>query len=74
MISLEPFWHLMKQRGISKYDLEYKYELNPADISRLKNNHNYTLSSINRFCEMFSCQPSDILLYVDSTFSESKKQ
>ena len=63
MIVFDPFWQLLKERNISTYDLEYEFGLNPADTSRLKNNHNYTLISINRFCEMFSCQPGEILLY-----------
>lgn len=63
MITFDPFWQLMAQRGISTYALEYTYELNPADISRLKNNHNFTLRSIDRFCYLFSCQPGDILTH-----------
>lgn len=66
MIVFDPFWQLMEERGISVYALEYDYGLNPADISRLKHNHNYTLRSIDRFCETFDCQPNDILLYKDS--------
>lgn len=65
MITFDPFWQLMEQRKISTYALEYTYELNPADISRLKHNHNFTLSSIDKFCYQFACQPGDILLYID---------
>lgn len=63
MIVFEPLWQLLKERNISTYSLEYDFGLNPADISRLKNNHNYTLKSINRFCELLCCQPGEILLY-----------
>ena len=66
MIVFDPFWQLMEERNISIYALEYEFDLNPADISRLKHNHNYTLRSIDRFCEIFSCQPNDILLYKSS--------
>ncbi|MCI8483107.1 MAG: helix-turn-helix transcriptional regulator [Lachnospiraceae bacterium] len=63
MISFEPFWMMLKDRKISIYDLEYTYNLNPAEISRLKHNHNFTLKSINRLCQIFHCQPSDIMVY-----------
>ena len=66
MIVFDPFWQLMEERNISVYALEYEYGFNPADINRLKHNHNYTLRSIDRFCETFSCQPNDILLYKSS--------
>lgn len=52
MIVFDPFWQLLKERNITTYDLEYKYGLNPADTSRLKHNHNYTLKSINRFLSL----------------------
>lgn len=65
MITFEPFWAMLKDRKISIYDLEYKYNLNPAEISRLKHNHNFTLKSINRLCQTFHCQPSDIMIYIE---------
>lgn len=72
MIVFDPFWQLMKERQISTYALEYTYELNPADISRLKHNHNFTLNSIDRFCCLFSCQPKDLLLYIDPNAPDQK--
>ncbi|GLB29079.1 hypothetical protein LAD12857_10020 [Lacrimispora amygdalina] len=63
MISTDPFWKLMNERKISSYMLEEEYDLNPAEISRLKNNHNFTLSSIDRFCQIFQCDVKDIIAY-----------
>lgn len=64
MISFEPFWNYLSEKGITTYDLIEKYDLNPVEIFRLKNNHNYTLKSLDRYCRMFSCQPSDMITYV----------
>ncbi|MDD6194999.1 MAG: helix-turn-helix transcriptional regulator [Lachnospiraceae bacterium] len=64
MITFDPFWKMMEERHITIYDLEYTYGLNPADISRLKHNHNYTLKSIDNLCRLFDCQPSDIIRYI----------
>ena len=38
---------LLKVERHTVYKLEYTYGLNPADISRLKHNHNYTLNSLD---------------------------
>lgn len=65
MITFDPFWEMMRERNITIYDLEYKYGLNPAEINRLKHNHNFTLKSIDKLCSIFNCQPSDILDYTD---------
>ena len=64
MITFDPFWAYLKTQNISIYDLEYNFGLNPAEISRLKNNHNFTLYKINAYCEMFQCSIADILVYV----------
>lgn len=63
MITLTPFWEMLRKRGISTYDLEYRFELNPAEISRLKHNHNFTLRSLDKYCFLFHCGIEDILLY-----------
>jgi DNA-binding Xre family transcriptional regulator len=64
MMSFSPFWEMLKKNNITVYMLEYEYELNPADISRLKNNHNYSLKSLNRFCNLFHCNIQDIVEFI----------
>ncbi len=65
MMDFSPFWEMLSMRGISTYDLEYIYELNPAEISRLKHNHNFTLNSIDHYCKLFHCQIQDIVVFVE---------
>lgn len=72
MISFEPFWAMLKERGITVYDLEYSYNLNPAEISRLKHNHNFTLKFICRLCDLFHCQPNDIISYTSPNIDKKK--
>lgn len=64
MMVTKPFWDMMKQRGISVYSLEYDYELNPAEISRLKHNHNFSLRTLDRYCSLFHCRIEDIVLHI----------
>ncbi len=73
MITFEPFWHYIQERGITTYQLIEEYDLNPVETYRLKHNHNYTLASLDRFCKILSCQPGEIIAYVDdSTVNESE--
>lgn len=65
MITFEPFWETLRRRGISTYDLEYQYDLNPAEISRLKHNHNFTLHSVDKYCRLLGCRVEEIIWYVE---------
>ena len=63
MITFDPLWDYLKKHDISIYNLEYDYGLNPAEISRLKNNHNFTIRKINAYCGLLGCDITDILIY-----------
>lgn len=65
MMDFSPFWAMLSLRGISTYDLEYTYELNPAEISRLKHNHNFTLNTIDHYCHLFHCRVEDIVIHIE---------
>ncbi len=73
MIVFDPFWTLMQKRNISIYALEYTYNLNPAEISRLKNNHNFTLRSLDRYCEIFDVQLFEIIEYRKNSYNEEDR-
>lgn len=64
MISIEPFWKQMEEKGISTYVMENQFNLNPCEISRLRNNHNFTLKTLNRLCALFECDITDIIVYI----------
>lgn len=63
MITFDPLWNYLEKNDISIYNLEYDFGLNPAEISRLKNNHNFTIRKINTYCELLRCDLTDILIY-----------
>ena len=67
MITFDPLWEQLKKRGINKYQLLENYDFNPVEVYRLKHNHNYTLSSIDRFCKILSCEPDEIIAFVDDS-------
>ena len=65
MITFDPLWKTLRSRGISTYDLEYQYGINPAEISRLKHNHNFTLRSVDKFCKLLGCSPEEVIGYAE---------
>ena len=65
MITFEPLRKVMKKHGISTYTLQEKYDFNPAEITRLKYNHDYTKRLIDKLCEELHVKPSDIFEFVD---------
>lgn len=64
MITFAPLWKTLKARRETIYDLEYRYGLNPAEISRLKHDHNFTLRSVDRYCKLLNCELEEIIAYV----------
>lgn len=63
MITFEPFWSMLKKRGISTYSLELQYSMNKSIIDRLRKDHNMTLHSIDYLCETFDCRIEDVLVF-----------
>lgn len=71
MIDFTPFWTMLAERHISVYDLEYKYDLNPAEISRLKHNHNFTIRKLEYYCKIFHCRIEDIVVIAEDKETDS---
>lgn len=64
MITFAPLWNTLQARGETIYDLEYRYGLNPAEISRLKHDHNFTLRSVDRYCTLLECELWELIAHV----------
>ncbi len=65
MISYQPFWNTIKERGISTYALISKYNISSATIDRLRKNQGISTMKINDLCRILDCRVEDILQYVD---------
>lgn len=65
MITYEPFWNTIKEKGISTYTLIQKYNVSSATINRLRNNQGISTMTINDLCKILKCKVEDILLYKD---------
>lgn len=64
MMSYDNLWTVMKARGISQYALIKKYNISPAQITRLKRNESVSTHTIEMFCKILDCQVSDIMEYI----------
>ena len=61
MISYDKLWDTMKSKGISQYALIHKYNISPAQITRLKRNESVSTHTIDVFCEILQCRVEDIM-------------
>ncbi len=71
MISYENLWKIMKSRKISQYALIKQYGISPGQITRLKRNESVSTHTIEMFCKILSCQPGDIMEYIDDSESNA---
>jgi len=54
----------MKNKGVTQYALIKKYNISPAQITRLKRNESVSTHTIEVFCKILDCQVSDIMEYI----------
>lgn len=64
MISYEPLWNTMKQRGISTYLLIKDYGFSRGTLDSLKQGRNVTISTIDMLCNILSCDVEDIMQHI----------
>lgn len=54
----------MRERGLRKRNLREDYKMSPTLIKRLTDNANVAVDTIMHLCEIFNCQPGDIMEYI----------
>ena len=63
MITFEPLWKTLKEKGITQYDLITKYGMSRGTLDNLKHNRSITLVTLNDLCNMFDCDIVDVIEY-----------
>jgi len=71
-ISFKPLWHLLIEKGLKKYELTNIAGLSPCIIANMSKNKSINLSTLNKLCTVFDCQPNDIIKYVPDKKIETK--
>lgn len=65
MISFDPLWKTMKDKGISQYKLIKEYKISTGQLDRLRKNENVNTYTLNLLCEILDCDLSDIATYTN---------
>lgn len=63
MITFNPLWKTLQEKGISTYKLEREYHMSKSTINKLKHNGSITLNTLNELCNTFECEIADIIEY-----------
>lgn len=64
MISYEPFYKTLKERGVSTYKLINQYGISRSLLDRLKHNKPISTVTLDDLCKILSCHVEDILEFV----------
>lgn len=67
MISYEPFYKTLKERGISTYKLINQYGVSRSLLDRLKHNKPISTVTIDDLCKILSCGVEEILVFFPDT-------
>lgn len=64
MISYEPFYQTLLDKGMTEYYLIYKQGMESHTLHRMKHGKPITTRTLNTLCEILDCRVEDILVYV----------
>ena len=65
MISYEPLWKTMKEKGVTTYTLIYKMGFSAYTITNLKRNKSITMNTMEKLCKLLQCTPNDIVVFTE---------
>ncbi|MCI5524781.1 MAG: helix-turn-helix transcriptional regulator [Dorea sp.] len=65
MITFEPLWNTMKEKGVSQYKLIKEYNISTGQLDRLKKNGNVSTYTLNQLCKILDCKLEDIAIYAE---------
>lgn len=63
MMSYEPLFRTMKEKGISSYRLE-KMGFNRATYYSMKSGNSVSTNTLHQLCKLLDCRVEDIIEYV----------
>lgn len=64
LISYEPLFKTMKNKGISSYRLE-KLGFSRATYYSIQKGNSVSTNTINQLCKLLECDVSDVIIYID---------
>ena len=64
LISYEPLWRTMKQRGATTYTLQVKGGISSSTIRRMKAGDSVSTHTLDMLCKLLDCTLDDIVAYL----------
>ncbi|MEH2944988.1 helix-turn-helix domain-containing protein [Lachnospiraceae bacterium KK002] len=64
MISYQPFYATLYNKGITEYSLIFKHGIPANTLHRMKHGEAITTKTLDTLCEILECSVSDILVYI----------
>ncbi len=64
LISYEPLWQTMKEKGMTTYTLIYKKGFSAYTITSLKKNKSITMNTLEKLCHVLECTPNEIVAFI----------
>lgn len=64
MISYDPLFRTMKEKGITSYGLQ-KAGFSRATYYSIKQGNSISTNTINQLCQILKCGTADIIEYID---------
>ena len=65
MISYEPFYKTLKEKGVSTYKLINTYGISRSLLDRLKHNRPISTVTLNDLCTILHCPVEKILVFIE---------
>ena len=67
MISYEPLYRTLKEKGVSTYKLINDYGISRSLLDRLKHNRPISTVTLDDLCKILHCKVEDILIFTEET-------
>lgn len=64
MITFDPLWETMKNRGVSTYKLREACGIDSKTVRRLRANDNIETKTVNKLCAFLHCSVEEIMSYI----------
>ena len=65
MITFDPFYNTLKEKGISTYKLINEFGISRSLLDRLKHNKPISTVTLNDLCNILHCKVEDVLVFID---------
>lgn len=63
MISYDPLWKTMKEKGVTTYTLQVKGNISSSTIRRMKAGESISTNTLDALCKLMNCSLNQIVEY-----------